>query len=372
MKLVLDKDDLLQLALEQGFTVAGILSSEQANQVLAENCPRLSSWQEKGHAAEMQYMQRPPELFSRVENYLPEVKSVVCLSASYLYSDKDEFKDTPAGYGRVARYAWGKDYHRQLKKRAKAFTERLEKHLARKISSRIFSDSVPLLERAMASAALEGFIGKNTMFILPGVGSYTFLSEILLDVEIRGDFAGGNELSCKTCRRCLDVCPTAAFESAYSLDSRKCISYLTIEKKTEFNSWEQAAIADWLFGCDICQEVCPFNHKDILKSEIAEFDRSQGAGPYLKLSELLSIRTNSDFLKRFAGTPIMRAGREQMLRNAACVLANTKCFSELAFLIQCSKEDSSEFVRTHAGQSLQRMYESSAGQDRRLIATALC
>lgn len=372
MKLVLDKEDLLSLAAEQGFVVAGILSSEQANRVLAQNLERLSVWQEKGHSAEMQYMQRSTDLFARIENYLPEVKTVISLSASYLFNDKDKLQNTPLGYGRVARYAWGRDYHRQLKKRAQKFIDALAAHLSRDdLAWRIFSDAVPLLERAMASAALDGFVGKNTMFILPGVGSYTFLTEILLDVEVAGDFVVKNELSCKTCTRCLSACPTNAFESAYSLDSRKCISYLTIEKKTEFNSWEQTAIADWLFGCDICQEVCPFNHKDILKSEIQEFDRSQGAGPYIKLAELLEIRTSADFLKRFAGTPIMRAGREQMLRNAACVIANTQCFSEISYLIECEKEDPSDFVRFHARESLRRMYEFSDGLERRAIARAL-
>lgn len=361
---------LEELAKELGFTVVGVLSREETEKALSNELPRLEKWQASGFAAEMSYMERPSEIFAKLEGFHPETKSVICLSASYLESDPREV-ELPLGFGRVARYAWGKDYHRQLKKRTKKLVQEIEHELGKEVKWRAFSDAVPLLERVLGRASFNGFIGKNTMLIQPGIGSYTFLAEILIDLEIEDVQRDESDYSCKTCTSCLSACPTEAFVSPFNLDARKCISYLTIEKKTGFSKWEEEAISDWVFGCDICQEVCPFNHEDVERSKIEEFLKSEGAGPFLDLKESLSIRSADGFLKRFAGTPLMRAGREQILRNSAAVIANTQFLDGIDALIASSKEDPSEMVRAQALSSLKRLEEISDGIDRIRLQSAL-
>lgn len=336
---------LAQLAADQGLELFSVLSGEEAGKALASSQPRLASWQAEGHAGEMDYMKRPPSLFTDLDHFLPECRSVVSFVVSYLQpnpiaqeSEEDQFRVSraPHGYGRVARYAWGRDYHRVLNTRLKHLVESARIFLQDQgeLKSRIFSDAVPILERTLAASASLGFVGKNTMLIRPGIGSFSFLAEILWNVEVVHEdivslpatSAPGNQSAgsgCGGCSRCLNACPTGAFPEPGVLDAPRCISYLTIEKGGELNEWERSAIDDWLFGCDICQEVCPFNHRGLQSTKINEFLARPGNGPYISLLELLRIRSKEEFTAKFAGTPIMRAGWEQMLRNACAVVGNS-------------------------------------------------
>jgi epoxyqueuosine reductase len=212
---------------------------------------------------------------------------------------------------------------------------------------------VPLLERAVAHKAGVGFIGKNTMLIVPRAGSFMFLGEILWDLEVRDldplPLAG--DANCGTCSRCLVKCPSQAFVSERVLDARRCISYLTIEKRDALSWQERAWLGEWLFGCDVCQEVCPFNSRSLrLQSgaDVAEFSPEHGAGQALSLRDVLTIRDDASFVARFGGSPIMRTKRTGLLRNAAVVAANTEAVELVGTLMEVALRDPAPLVRQHA------------------------
>lgn len=237
---------------ELGFEVAGIASVEP----LERDDVAYHKWCEQGYAAGMDYMTRRPELHAHPRALVSYAQSVMTLAVDYATA-APAFEHEHR-FGRVARYAWGLDYHDVLKPRLQALTGRIEEIAGREIHARCFVDAVPLLERAVAVRAGLGFFGKNTNLLQPRNGSWFFLSEILLDLELPADNRE-IKVSCGSCRRCIDACPTDAFPAPYVLDSRKCISYLTIENKGEIPRELRAAVGDWVFGCDVCQEVCPFN-----------------------------------------------------------------------------------------------------------------
>ncbi len=341
--------DIQHVAAPLGLELVGI---SHRLSIDSESEKRLKEWQDSGHAGDLEYMKYPAERYLDLQHFLPEARSAVSFM---VYYDRSESPKRPDGYGRIARYAWGRDYHRILKKRLQKFQAAIESKLDRPVRARSFSDAVPLLERRLAHEAGLGFVGKNTMLIKKKSGSYMFLCEVIWELEVEG--AKGNEVqesSCGACVRCLVNCPTGAIVKPYVIDAPKCISYLSIEKKGVLSEWESSALGEWVFGCDICQEVCPFNHSVLKNPDSApqEFERSSGQGPLLNLSEVLHLRSDVDFLKRFAGTPLMRPKREGILRNAACVAANTGARDVIPALYDAYKNDSSEVIRHHAGQAL--------------------
>ncbi len=357
------------LATDFGLDLVGVVSAKEAGKALAIQADNLSKWQTEGFAGEMDYMNRPVELFLKLENFLPGVKSVISFVVPYALNES--VKGCPTGYGKVARYAWGRDYHRVLKKRLNKFTNELI-NIFPEVKARNFTDAVPLLERTLVEVASLGFVGKNTMLIVPKRGSFTFLAEILIDTDIVNDVLEPSQIksSCGSCARCLEACPTEAFTSPFKLDARKCISYLTIEKKTEFNDWEAEAVGEWLFGCDICQEVCPYNHRN-QETEIVEFLPERGGGSHLDLLEILNISNKEDFTERFSGTALMRTGRVGLLRNASAVVANTNFLEATTKLIKLSREDTSDVIRSSARQALLRLESKTTGVEGLRIKRAL-
>lgn len=335
---------LRELALEAGLSVVALTDLTP----LSESVKPLRSWQKSGYAGAMQYMNRNAELLTEAQKLLPEGKSALCVATFYT---QQAAPLRPQGYGRVARYAWGRDYHEVLKQRLEQFLQVVEAQLGRGIRHRIFSDAVPLLERALAARAGLGFIGKNSMLIIPGRGSFSLLAEILWDVELTSDSLGTISGDCGRCARCLSNCPTEAFVGERVLDARRCISYLSIEKRGGLLPSERAALGEWVFGCDVCQEVCPFNHRALKEnrgSELIEFGPQQGVGPLLRLADLLTIRRDEDFRARFRGTALLRAKRQGLLRNAACVAANTLAEDCAGVLTDCIENDPDAVVRSHA------------------------
>ena len=204
----------------------------------------------------MGYMTRRPELHAHPRSLVTYALSLITLAVDY-YAESPAFEHEHR-YGRVARYAWGRDYHDVVKPRLQALVSKIEHIATRPIHARCFVDAVPLLERAVASRAGIGFFGKNTNLLQPRGGSWFFLSEILLDLELPAD-NHEIKISCGTCHRCIDACPTNAFAGPYRLDSRRCISYLTIENNGAIPRELRMGLGDWIFGCDVCQDVCPFN-----------------------------------------------------------------------------------------------------------------
>lgn len=335
---------------------------------------RLESWQQSDFAGDMSFMRRDAGLLSGPRKLLDSVRTIVSVGAYY---DRAARGPLPVGYGKVARYAWGRDYHKVLRKRLEMLGSLVSERVGH-LEYRVFSDSVPLLERAVARKAGLGFVGKNTMLIVPRAGSFLFLGEILWNLDVTGVSTLGTATSarCGSCARCLAECPTRAFVSERVLDARRCISYLTIEKRDSLSWEERGWLGDWIFGCDVCQEVCPFNTLSLRSRrgpDLDEFSPLYGAGEALSLQELLNIPDDKGFIARFAGTPLTRAKRQGLLRNAAVVAANTGAVGLLPVLRRVAVEDSSAMVRQHALWAacvLTRLEDGARGAVQRLLDLA--
>jgi epoxyqueuosine reductase len=341
-----------EAAREIGFEVAGIASIEP----LQRDDAAFHRWCEAGYAAGMDYMTRRTELHAHPRALVSRARSIITLAVDH-YAEAPEFTHE-SRYGRVARYAWGLDYHDVVKPRLHALVTKIEALAGREIHSRCFVDAVPLLERAVAARAGLGFFGKNTNLIQPRNGSWFFLSEILLDLELPAD-AQEIKVSCGTCRRCIDACPTDAFVAPYQLDSNRCISYLTIENKGAIPRELREAVGEWVFGCDVCQDVCPFN-RFAKETRWPEFKAGAGAGPRLDLIEVLSIASDEEFRNRFRGTPLTRPKRRGLLRNAAVVAANVEATAVVPALIERIEHDAEPLIRSHALWALARLDEKRA------------
>jgi epoxyqueuosine reductase len=354
-------EQIKNAARELGFDVVSITGIAP----LARDDEAFRQWREAGFAAGMEYMTRRTELHANPAALVPDAQSLITLAVNY-YADAPAFAHE-GRYGRVARYAWGLDYHDVVKPRLVALAAEMEKLAGRKLYARCFVDAVPLLERAAAARAGVGFFGKNTNLLQPQNGSWYFLSEILVDLELPAD---NHEIkvSCGSCHRCIDACPTNAFAAPYRLDSRRCISYLTIENKGAIARDLRALMGEWIFGCDACQEmrpeatrygplpvitrgeselVCPFN-SFARQTTWREFHPGAGVGPRLDLVEALSIATDEEFRRRFKGTALTRPKRRGLLRNAAVVAANVGCTAAIPALVERIEHEAEPLIRSHS------------------------
>ncbi len=329
-----------EAARQFGFEVVGITSVAP----FARDERAFREWCDSGFAAGMDYMTRSPQMHTQPKVLAPWSVSLITLAVNY-YAAFPEFEHEHR-YGRVARYAWGRDYHEVVKPRLVALTAEIERRAARPLHARCFVDAVPLLERAAAARAGVGFFGKNTNLLQSRRGSWFFLAEILVDLDLSADPAEV-KVGCGSCHRCLDACPTEAFEGPYVLDSRRCISYLTIENKGAIPRELREGLGEWIFGCDVCQDVCPFNRFSS-DTRWPELRPEAGAGPRLNLVELLSISSDEEFRARFRGTPLTRPKRKGLLRNAAVVAANVGCTAAVPILVERAEHDSEPLIRSHA------------------------
>jgi epoxyqueuosine reductase len=317
--------------------------------ILTTGAARLESWQERGFSADMHYMQRPAATYLQPTRLLEGARSIVSLAVRYA---QDPHAALRPGYGRVARYAWGKDYHKVLPRLLKTFLASVSQAIGHQPKYRVVSDAVPLLEREIARQSGIGFVGKNTMLIKPRIGSYFFLAEVIWDIELFDEAAKSLPiLTCGTCQRCIDICPTSALIDDYTLDASKCISYLTIEKRGMLRHSERRALGEWIFGCDLCQDTCPYNTLALGSNtppDSADFAHGAGSGSQLELEKLLDLRTHAQFIDIFAGTPLTRAKREGLLRNALAVAVNTERVSLSEIIARVAEEDESPVVRATA------------------------
>src|SRR5262245_49779160 len=291
-------------------------------------------WLERGYAGQMTYLERREEAYTHPRHVLHGVRSVVMLGINYntqapvrrndgrfvaAGADRERGTDNETqAPARIARYARGSaDYHDVIREKLRELAAFLRRE-SPGATARGIVDTAPLLERDFARLAGLGWFGKNTMLINKRLGSWFFLAALLVDIELEYD-APHTASHCGTCNRCLDACPTQAFVEPYVLDARRCISYLTIEHRGPISEDLHAGMGDWLFGCDICQEVCPWNHKAPVSSEPAFQPQSDLQS--VDAGELLSL-TDTEFRKRFGHTALARPGREGLVRNAAIVAAN--------------------------------------------------
>lgn len=266
-------------------------------------------------------MDNDPERRVDPARSLATVRAVIMLGINYYQPDRVA---TPEGHGRISRYARGKDYHKVIGKKIKHMLRLLaERHeTARQATFRWYVDFGPILEKAYAAKAGLGYIGRNSLLINRRFGSWVFLATLLTDLELESDDPKAvNHGRCGGCRKCIEACPTGAIVADMTVDSRRCISYLTIERPSEIPESLAALMGDRMFGCDICQEVCPHNSRAVVTSH-EEFLAGQGVGETLDAAWVLSLQSREAFLRLTAGSPLTRPKLEGLQRNAKIVLEN--------------------------------------------------
>ena len=293
------------LALELGFDLVAVGPADPP-----EHGPDFRRWVGAGHAGTMGYLERRLDERLDPRRVLPGARSVVCVALNYHQGEPVDPSWRP-----VARYAWGRDYHDVIGPRL----ERLASHLAEAAGarSRGYVDTGPVLERDLAARAGLGWIGKNTMLLHPRLGSWFFIGVLLTTADLAPDAPLADRCGC--CRACLDACPTGAFVAPYVLDARRCVSYLTIEHRGEIDPALHAGMAGWQFGCDVCQDVCPWNRKAPVTGEAALHPRGVYPG-----AEALSRMDDETIRGRFQGTALLRAKPSGLRRNATIYLENER------------------------------------------------
>jgi epoxyqueuosine reductase len=346
---------LKQTATELGFVLVGVCPAATPT-----GLSRLQAWLQRGFDGQMAYLRERATAYEHPRHVLDGVRSVVMLAFPYRTEQPSE---APLGHGRVSRYAWNsQDYHDVLHAKLKQLTAHIQE-LSPQARARGVVDTAPLLERDFAQRAGLGWIAKNTMLINKSVGSWFFLAALLTDQEL--DYDEPHETDhCGSCTACLDACPTQAFPEPYVLDARRCISYLTIELRGSIPKDFRSAVGDWVFGCDICQEVCPWNRKGA-EGDSEIFSSASGMNP-MELGPLFEM-TEEDFRREFRHTPLWRTKRRGLLRNAAIVLGNQRSLAALPAL-SSGMADSEPLVRSACAWALGRIGGDAA---RELLATRL-
>jgi epoxyqueuosine reductase len=339
------KQAIKEKARQLGFILAGVTSCEPpAHYTIFEN------WLENRHHATMEYLASDRSRIRRADpqQILPECKSILVLAFPYtpLSKNKSEFK--------IAAYALGDDYHDVISPRLQEIVSFIEEQIGHPIPNRYYTDTGPILERELAQRAGLGWIGKNSMLINPQAGSTFLLAEILLGIELEPDEPFPTD-HCGTCTRCIDACPTHCILPNRTLNANRCISFLTIENKGDIPEDLRLPMQNWIFGCDICQQVCPWNRF------------SQPADPALETKIPLPIQTSdllllsSEFNQRFKKSPITRAKRRGYVRNLAVVIGNTGNADDIPILEQAAQDDE-PLIREHAKWAIKKVNSRSGFQ----------
>ena len=357
-----------QFALASGFDLVRITTAQDFAEDREAALQRIQDGLMDGlpwyHQARVRRGTSPREL-------LPEARSVICLALNYFPakstgtnpapSELAEPTDSNSAHpelvegptGRIARYARGRDYHRVMKRQMRNLVTELSRRLEKEVAARWYVDDGPMLDRAAAARAGLGWFGKNTNILTSELGSWVFLGQIITDLELAPD--APLQKTCGSCVRCIDACPTGAIVAPYVVDNNRCISYLTIENRGPIPLELRPQMLDWVFGCDICQEVCPVNRKARPTAEPA-FNR---AGlDAVDLMELLEL-SEEQFRRRFAGTPIMRAKRVGLQRNACVALGNLRNPAAVPSLARALAA-SEPLVKRHAAWALGEIGGSEA------------
>ncbi len=335
---------------KQGFIFAGITYPDEPPHIsIYEN------WLDMGRHASMSYLATERAGAHRANPHLilPECKSILVLAYPY-HPHPNQLPQS--GKGRIASYAWTDDYHLFLKEKLQSIVSFIEAEVGHAIPNRWYTDTGPILERDLAQCAGLGWIGKNTCLINPKIGSYFFLAEILLGIELPADEPFTSD-HCGTCTRCIDACPTQAILPDRTLDANLCISYLTIENKVKIPEELRPQIGEWIFGCDICQMVCPWNEKVIKLGSPQTFETTIESTPDL-ITEL--SLTPQEFNKKFKNNPVKRAKRRGYLRNVAVALGNAGDSAAIPAL-EKALDDIEPLVRDHARWALDRI--KSTGEE---------
>jgi epoxyqueuosine reductase len=344
MEAVRFKRELLEEARREGFELAGCAAATPA-----ETRAAYGEWLEAGCAGEMHYLSRDPDRRADPRLVWPETASVLVVGLNYHTWEPAPERRADPGRGQVARYALGDDYHEVIAEKLKRLLEWAQGRGEGSVQGRYYVDTGPLLERDLAARAGLGWAGKNTCLLNREQGSYFFLGALLLSVALPPD--GAATAHCGSCRRCLSACPTGAFLAPYVLDARLCISYLTIELRGPIPRELRPLIGNWIFGCDICQEVCPWNRKAAAGTEARFSPRDT-----LKTPELIPLldMTQDEFSRTFRHSAVKRAKRRGFLRNVCVALGNSGD-AEAVPALACALRHEEPLVRGHAAWALGRL-----------------
>jgi len=293
-----------QEAKRLGFEYCGISKAE----FLEEEAPRFEKWLHQGMNGQMDYMANYQDMRLDPRLLVPGAKSVVSLLFNYYPNEKQN-----EGSPKVSKYAYGRDYHYVIKDKLKEFLASLNEHIG-EVHGRAFVDSAPVLERAWAAKSGLGWIGKNAQLIRPGKGSFFFLAELIIDLELEHD--GPIKDYCGSCTRCIDACPTQAIVGPNVVDGSRCISYFTIELEDAIPIEMKGKMDNWMFGCDVCQDVCPWNRFSKPHTE----QKMQPNPDLLEMNKKdWEEITEEVFKKTFSGSPLQRAGFKGIQRNLAFI-----------------------------------------------------
>ncbi len=341
--------DIADHARRLGFDLVGIASPAPLTAV-----ERYQTWLQSGFHGEMAYLARPDAIARRADlsRILPGLRSVVVVGVNYHTAPLPaDLHDDPSR-GIIASYARGDDYHHWLAARLELLAAYIQASSQDPVAYRAYVDTGPILERALAIRAGLGFVGKNTNLIHPRLGSWLFLGELFLTAELPATQPDPHSGTCGNCTRCLDACPTGALVAPRTLDARRCISYLTIDLKGAIPAELRPLIGNRIFGCDICQEACPWNRRfSRPTSEPAFRPRPDTIAPPLR--DLLALDGDS-FRRRFKDSPIARTKRRGLLRNVAVALGNWGDRSAIEPLNR-ALSDHEALVRGHAAWALGRI-----------------
>ncbi len=324
------KKDIKTEAKRLGFTHMGIAPAKTV-----PHYDRYLDWIRSGKHADMTYLSREAATAKRgnPQLILEGCQRIICLTMPY-QPPQSKPGETLSGKGRVSSYAITKDYHATILEKLLKLEEFIHSHTYQKVRIKSYVDTGPVLERAYAALAGMGMPGKNGCLLIQGSGSHFFLAEILTDLALPIDAPYPHDL-CKSCRRCIDACPTSCILENRTIDANRCISYLTIENKGEIPDHLKSKLGDWVFGCDICQTVCPHN------AHTPEQLYALGAPLIQEWINLLDLFALDEFTfkKKFGETPLSRAKRQGLLRNAAIVLGNQKLKAALPVLQQALEKE---------------------------------
>jgi epoxyqueuosine reductase len=334
------------LAAREGLGVSAITSAEPFDG-LADH---LEAHIDRGHVRGFDWFTAERARFSTIpRNLHPTARSILSVGIPYWNGQLEKPVDVPRG--RISRYAWGGDYHDVLKRRMRYLHAALEREAGRAVEARFLVDTARIVDRAAAARAGLGWYGKHSCLIVPGHGSWVMLGNMLLDIELEPD--APIDKNCGRCSICIDRCPTGAIVAPYTIDSPRCISFQTIEQRSSIPRDLRPQLSDWVFGCDVCQEVCPYTGAAAVTND-PDFSPPSIERAFPRLDLLLAM-SEQEFRAHFRGTAVLRAKRRGLARNAAVALGNVGTPDDLPGLVSALEKHDEPLVRGHAAWAIGRI-----------------